>query len=109
MATYNNQYAMNIKPATPNLRGISDTYDNTGENKVNNMGLGELYELDYDRDKIEQVFNQGTDAQMQMQVQIQIQIQIQVLTQATKQTLVARSQMLSKIKSQHIHTQLNRF
>ena len=63
MATYNNQYAMNIKPATPNLRGISDTYDNTGTNKVSNMGLGELYELDYDRDKIEQVFNQGTDAQ----------------------------------------------
>lgn len=63
MATYNNQYAMNIKPATPNLRGISDTYDNTGTNKVSDMGLGELYELDYDRDKIEQVFNQGTDAQ----------------------------------------------
>lgn len=63
MAIYNNQYAMNIKPATPNLRGISDTYDNTGTNKVSDMGLGELYELDYDRDKIEQVFNQGTDAQ----------------------------------------------
>ena len=63
MATYNNQYAIKINPATPNLRGMSDTYDNTGTNKVSNMGLGELYELDYDRDKIEQVFNQGTDAQ----------------------------------------------
>ena len=63
MASYDNQYNMSIKPATPNLRGISDTYDNTGTNKVSNMGLGDLYELDYDRNKIEQVFNQGTDAQ----------------------------------------------
>jgi hypothetical protein len=27
------------------------------------MGLGQIYDLDYDRDKIEQVFNQATDAQ----------------------------------------------
>lgn len=63
MAKYDNQYAIKINPATPNLRGMSDTYNNTGTEKVSNMGLGELYELDYDRDKIEQVFNQGTDAQ----------------------------------------------
>ena len=63
MASYDNQYNMSIKPATTNLRGISVTYDNTGTNKVSNMGLGDLYELDYDRNKIEQVFNQGTDAQ----------------------------------------------
>lgn len=63
MATYDNQYSMKITPNTPNLRGISSTYDNTGTNKVSNTGLGQLYELDYDRNKIESIFNEGTDAQ----------------------------------------------
>ena len=64
MATYDNRYAVKINPATPNLRGLTSTYDNTGQNKIQgSIGLGDLYELDYDRDKIEQVFNQGTDAQ----------------------------------------------
>ena len=64
MATYDNRYAIKINPATPNLRGLTSTYDNTGQNKIQgSIGLGDLYELDYDRDKIEQVFNQGTDAQ----------------------------------------------
>lgn len=64
MATYDNRYAIKINPATPNLRGLTSTYDNTGQNKIQgSIGLGDLYELDYDRDTIEKVFNQGTDAQ----------------------------------------------
>lgn len=63
MATYDNQYSMKITPNIPNLKGISSTYDNTGTNKVSNTGLGPLYELDYDRNKIESIFNEGTDAQ----------------------------------------------
>lgn len=64
MATYDNRYAVKINPATPNLRGLTGTYDNTGQNKIQgSIGLGDLYELDYDRDSIEKVFNQATDAQ----------------------------------------------
>lgn len=63
MAEYNNQYSMSIKPATPNLRGLTTNYSNDGQNNLGGIGLGDLYELDYDRNKIESIFNQGTDAQ----------------------------------------------
>lgn len=63
MATYDNRYAIKINPATPNLRGLTTNYDNTGQTNLGGVGLGDLYELDYDRDTIEKVFNQGTDAQ----------------------------------------------
>lgn len=63
MATYDNSYAIKINPATPNLRGLTTNYNNTGQTNLGGIGLGDLYELDYDRDAIEKVFNQGTDAQ----------------------------------------------
>lgn len=63
MAEYNNQYSMSIKPATPNLRGLTTNYSNDGQTNLGGIGLGDLYELDYDRNKIEGIFNQGTDAQ----------------------------------------------
>ena len=63
MATYDNQYSMKITPATPNLRGLTTNYDNTGKTNLGGTGLGDLYELDYDRNKIESIFNEGTDAQ----------------------------------------------
>ena len=63
MAEYNNQYSMSIKPATPNLRGLTTNYSNDGQTNLSGIGLGDLYELDYDRNKIEGIFNQGTDAQ----------------------------------------------
>lgn len=63
MATYDNKYAIKINPATPNLRGLTTNYNNTGQVNLGGIGLGDLYELDYDRDSIEKVFNQGTDAQ----------------------------------------------
>ena len=63
MATYDNSYAIKINPATPNLRGLTTNYNNTGQTNLGGIGLGDLYELDYDRDSIEKVFNQGTDAQ----------------------------------------------
>lgn len=63
MATYDNRYAIKINPATPNLRGLTTNYNNTGQVNLGGIGLGDLYELDYDRDSIEKVFNQGTDAQ----------------------------------------------
>ena len=63
MATYNNQYAMTIKPNTPTLRGIDTTYSNDGKTDLQGIGLGDLYKLDYDRQTIENIFNQGTDAQ----------------------------------------------
>lgn len=63
MATYDNSYAIKINPATPNLRGLTTNYNNTGQVNLGGIGLGDLYELDYDRDSIEKVFNQGTDAQ----------------------------------------------
>ena len=62
-AQYDNRYAIKINPATPNLRGLTTNYDNTGQTNLGGVGLGDLYELDYDRDTIEKVFNQGTDAQ----------------------------------------------
>lgn len=75
MATYNNQYAakINITPASPNLRGMSDNFSNDGQTNLGGYGLGNIYELDYDRDQIERIFNQGTDAQyalMQKQAQV---------------------------------------
>lgn len=63
MANYDNRYAITINPATPNLRGLTTNYDNTGQINLGGIGLGDLYELDYDRESIEKVFNQGTDAQ----------------------------------------------
>ena len=63
MATYDNKYSIKVNPATPNLRGLTTNYDNTGQTNLGGIGLGDLYELDYDRDAIEKVFNQGTDAQ----------------------------------------------
>ena len=63
MATYNNQYSMKVTPNKPTLRGIDTNYDSTGQINQGGIGLGDLYQLDYDRNKIEQVFNQGTDAQ----------------------------------------------
>ena len=63
MATYDNKYAIKVNPATPNLRGLTTNYNNTGQTNLGGIGLGDLYELDYDRDTIEKVFNQGTDAQ----------------------------------------------
>lgn len=63
MATYDNSYQIKINPATPNLRGLTTNYSNDGQKNLKGIGLGDLFELDYDRDKIEQIFNQGTDAQ----------------------------------------------
>jgi hypothetical protein len=63
MATYDNSYAMKITPNTPNLRGLTTNYSNNGQTNLGGIGLGDLFELDYDRDKIENIFNQGTDAQ----------------------------------------------
>ncbi len=63
MASYDNQYSVKINPASPNLRGLTTNYSNDGQTNLGGIGLGDLYELDYDRNKIEQVFNQGTDAQ----------------------------------------------
>lgn len=63
MATYDDRYAIKINPATPNLRGLTTNYNNTGQVNLGGIGLGDLYELDYDRDSIEKVFNQATDAQ----------------------------------------------
>lgn len=62
-SSYDNQYAMKITPANPNLRGLTTNYSNDGQNNLGGIGLGDLYELDYDRNKIESIFNQGTDAQ----------------------------------------------
>lgn len=75
MATYDNRYAttLNITPANPNLRGMSDNFSNDGQTNLGGYGLGNIYELDYDRNKIEQIFNQGTDAQyalMQKEAQV---------------------------------------
>ena len=75
MASYNNQYAtkINITPENPNLRGIEDNYSNDCQTNLGGYGLGDIYQLDYDRNKIEQIFNQGTDAQyalMQKQAQV---------------------------------------
>ena len=63
MAEYNNSYQMKVTPNQPGIRGISDNYDNSGQNNQGGYGLGDIYQLDYDRNKIEQIFNQGTDAQ----------------------------------------------
>lgn len=63
MATYDNSYQMKVTPNQPGIRGISDNYDHTGQINQNGYGLGDIYQLDYDRNKIEQIFNQGTDAQ----------------------------------------------
>lgn len=65
MATYNNQYAskINITPASPNLRGLEDNFSNDGQKNLGGEGLGNIYQLDYDRNAIENIFNQGTDAQ----------------------------------------------
>jgi hypothetical protein len=75
MATYDNSYAAQLKinPATPNLRGMSDNFSNDGQTNLGGYGLGEIFQLDYDRNKIEQIFNQGTDAQyalMQKEAQV---------------------------------------
>lgn len=63
MAYYNNSYAIKVNPRTPNLWGLESMHDQSGNAIDNTMGLGQIYDLDYDRDKIEQVFNQATDAQ----------------------------------------------
>ena len=63
MATYDNSYNLSITPNKPTLRGIDTNYDNSGQINQGGIGLGDLYQLDYDRNKIEQIFNQGTDAQ----------------------------------------------
>ena len=63
MATYDNSYNMSITPNKPTLRGIDTNYDSSGHTNQCVIGLGDLYQLDYDRNKIEQIFNQGTDAQ----------------------------------------------
>lgn len=63
MATYDSSYKLNITPNQPGIRGISDNYDNSGQVNQGGYGLGDIYQLDYDRNKIEQIFNQGTDAQ----------------------------------------------
>lgn len=75
MATYDNSYAtkLNITPANPLLRGLTTNYSNDGQENRGGIGLGDLFELDYDRNKIEQIFNQGTDAQyalMQKEAQV---------------------------------------
>lgn len=75
MATYDNRYAttLNITPASPLLRGIEDNFSNNGQENLGGYGLGDIYQLDYDRNKIEQIFNQGTDAQyalMQKEAQV---------------------------------------
>jgi len=75
MATYDNTYSSQFKitPANPLLRGMSDNYSNDGQTNLGGYGLGNIYELDYDRNKIEQIFNQGTDAQyalMQKEAQV---------------------------------------
>lgn len=62
MATYNNSYQYKVTPNTPDLRGLTTNYSNDGQTNLGGIGLGDLYELDYDRNKIEQIFNQGTDA-----------------------------------------------
>lgn len=75
MATYDNSYAtkFSITPANPNLRGMSDNYSHDGQTNLGGYGLGNIYELDYDRNEIERIFNQGTDAQyalMQKEAQV---------------------------------------
>lgn len=62
MATYDNSYAMKITPNTPNLRGLTTNYSQDGQKNLGGVGLGDLFELDYDRNEIEKIFNQGTDA-----------------------------------------------
>lgn len=75
MALYDSSYStkLNITPASPLLRGIEDNFSNNGQENLGGYGLGDIYQLDYDRNKIEQIFNQGTDAQyalMQKQAQV---------------------------------------
>ena len=62
MATYDNSYAMKITPNTPTLRGLTTNYSRDGQKDLGGVGLGDLFELDYDRNEIEKIFNQGTDA-----------------------------------------------
>lgn len=62
-SSYDNSYKLSIKPATPTLRGTSTNYSNDGQTNLGGIGLGDLYGLDYDRNKIENIFRQGTDAQ----------------------------------------------
>lgn len=61
MATYDNSYAIKITPNIPTLRGLTTTYSNDGKEDLHGIGLGDLYGLDYDRDKIESIFNNATD------------------------------------------------
>lgn len=73
MANYDNSYALKITPNLPTLRGLTTTYSNDGKQNLHGIGLGDLYQLDYDREKIENIFNQGTDAKyalMQKEAQI---------------------------------------
>lgn len=63
MAKYNNQYAISIKPNNPNLHGLDTNYTGDGQKDIGGTGLGDIFGLDYDRNKIEQIFNEGTDAQ----------------------------------------------
>ena len=51
-----------LNPATPNLRGLSTNYSNDGQKDIGGVGLGDLFDLTYDRGEIEKIFNQGTDA-----------------------------------------------
>lgn len=62
MATYDNSYAIKITPNNPNLRGLTTNYSGDGQKNLGGVGLGDLFELDYDRNEIEKIFNQGTDA-----------------------------------------------
>lgn len=62
MAKYDNSYAIKITPNTPTLRGLTTNYSRDGQQDIGGVGLGDLFELDYDRNEIEKIFNQGTDA-----------------------------------------------
>lgn len=60
MASYSSDYYTKITPYDPMLRGISNS---EWTNDRGETGLGDVYGLTYDRNTIESIFNQGTDAQ----------------------------------------------
>ena len=63
MAYYDSSNVIKLNPRNPNLWGLESQYSNSGQQLSGTTGLGDIYGLDYDREKIEQVFNQATDAQ----------------------------------------------
>ena len=63
MAVYDSSNVIKLNPRNPNLWGLESQYSNSGQQLSGTTGLGDIYGLDYDREKIEQVFNQATDAQ----------------------------------------------